>query len=132
MKLSLAFYGNPILRKKGARVTEINDEIRQLVADMIETMRLNNGIGLAAPQVGRSLALFVTEVPIRVENELEEKWLPGKVRVFINPKLTNPSENLWLRGEGCLSIPNLYAEVERPVTVTVKATDLDGNEFEEE
>lgn len=132
MKLPLAYYGNPILRKKTVKVTEITDEIRQLVEEMIETMREHNGIGLAAPQVNRSISLFVTEVPIRVEGEPEEKWLPGKVRVFINPKLTDHSKEEWLRGEGCLSIPGVYGEVSRPITVTVQATDLDGNEFTEE
>lgn len=135
MKLPIIYYGNPILRKKCARVDAITDEIRQLVADMIETMRAaDNGIGLAAPQVGRSLAIFVTEVPVPVkaEGEQEVRWLPGKVRVFINPKLINHSEEQWDRGEGCLSIPKVYGEVIRPVKVTVSATDLDGNEFQEE
>lgn len=132
MELPLIYYGNPILRKKGLRVTEITDEIRQLVADMIDTMRATNGIGLAAPQVNRSLAIFVTEVPVRVEDQPEEKWLPGEVRVFINPKLIDHSEQQWMRGEGCLSIPHVYGPVIRPVTVTVRAMDLDGNEFQEE
>lgn len=132
MILKLAYYGDPILRKKGARVAEINDEIRQLVADMVETMRSINGIGLAAPQVKRSLALFITEVPVRVEGLPEEKWKQGEVRVFINPKLTGHSTDLWIRGEGCLSIPTIFGEVERPLTVTVEATDLEGNVFQED
>ena len=132
MKLSLTYYGNPILRKKCARVTEITDEIRQLVADMIETMRETNGIWIAAPQVNKALTIFVTEVPERIEGEPEEKWLPGKVRVYINPKITNPSDEMWIRGEGCLSIPQVYGEVVRPVKITVTAMDLDGNEFQEE
>lgn len=134
MKLPLAYYGDAVLRKKGRQVAKIDDEIRQLVADMIETMREENGIGLAAPQVHKSLALFVTEVPIPVKGEGEEevKWEPGKVRVFINPKIIKHSDELWTQDEGCLSIPKLYAPVERPVAVLVQAMDLEGNLFEEE
>lgn len=133
MLLPLAYYGNPILRKKGARVNEINDELRQLVADMIETMRKTNGIGIAAPQVHKSLALFVTEVPIKASDDPEDdEWLPGEVRVFINPKILSHSEEKWHRGEGCLSIPGVYGIVERPITIRVRATDLEGNEFEED
>lgn len=132
MKLPLTYYGNPVLRKKTAKVAQITDEIRQLVNDMIDTMREQNGIGLAAPQVNKSLAIFITEAPIRVEGEPEENWLPGKLRVFINPKLSGHSEEQWMRGEGCLSIPHVYGEVPRPVYVTVEATDLDGNLFTEE
>lgn len=132
MKRELTYYGNPILRKKTARVTEITDEIRQLVSDMVDTMHEYNGIGLAAPQVDQSLALFITEAPIRVEGEPEENWLPGKLRVFINPKLSGHSEEQWMRGEGCLSIPSVYGAVPRPIYVTVEATDLDGNLFTEE
>lgn len=133
MKLPLAYYGNPILRKKGGRVTEITDEIRQLVNDMIETMRENNGIGLAAPQVQLSKTLFITQVPIKVDNDPDHhEWVEGNVRVFINPKILGVSKEEWIAEEGCLSIPGLYGKITRPVAVRVQATDLDGNLFEEE
>lgn len=129
MKLPIAYYGNPILRKKCKEIEAVNDEIRQLVQDMIETLIEHNGIGLAAPQVNHSLRLFITAVPIE---QPDGKWLPGKLRVFINPKILWVSESLEFHSEGCLSIPKLYAEVERPVKVKIQATDLDGNLFEEE
>jgi peptide deformylase len=129
MKLSLAYYGDPILRKKGSPVVEINDEIRQLVADMIETMEANNGIGLAAPQVHRSLALFITSVPLEGPDDTS---IPGTLRVFINPKIISYSKEQWECSEGCLSIPLLYGSVNRPLKVTVQATDLDGREFIQE
>jgi len=128
-KLPLAYYGDPILRKKGARVETINDGIRQLANDMIDTMKESNGLGLAAPQVHHSLAMFVICVPTQ---QPDESWLPGKVRVFINPKIVSYSDDLWGYVEGCLSIPTIYEDVLRPFKVTVTATDLEGNEFTEE
>lgn len=134
MELPLAYYGDNVLRKKVVPIAEITEEIRKLAEDMIETMRAKNGIGLAAPQVHQSLAIFVTEVPIADNDETSEeaKWLPGKVRVYINPKILNYSEEKWTNDEGCLSIPNIYGPVTRPVSIKVQATDLEGNEFTEE
>ena len=133
MKLPLAYYGDPILRKKGIPVEEINDEIRQLVADMIETMHANNGLGLAAHQVHRAINLFITEAAVpNPDPNAEEKWLPGQLRVFINPKILSYTDEEWECGEGCLSIPKVYGDVSRPIRIRVQATDLDGNIFEEE
>lgn len=133
MELPLAYYGDPILRKKGARINEITDEIRQLVADMVETMHAKKGIGLAAQQVHRALTLFITEVPIKNMDDPENpKWVEGPLRVFINPKIIAHSEETWTYDEGCLSIPGIYGNVVRPVAIKVQATDLEGNAFEEE
>lgn len=133
MKLPLAYYGDPILRKKGVRVEEINDEIRKLVEDMIQTMREGNGIGLAAQQVHLALNLFITEAPIPVPiGDDKVRWDPGKLRVFINPKILQHSDQQWTQEEGCLSIPKLYRPVTRPIAIIVEATDLDGNVFKEE
>lgn len=130
MLLELAYYGDPILRKKSKPVEEINDEIRELITNMIETMEHRNGIGLAAPQVFRSLNLFITSAPIF--DEENKQWLPGKLRVFINAKLSNPSSDVWEYNEGCLSIPGVYAPVVRPWKITVEALDFDGNPINEE
>ncbi|MGA8164856.1 MAG: peptide deformylase [Waddliaceae bacterium] len=129
MKLPLAYYGNPILRKKCTRVETIDDDIPRLVKDMVDTLIEHNGLGLAAPQVNRSLRLFITAVP---KEKKDGEWLPGKLRVFINPTIVSTSTDLNTRSEGCLSIPTLYEEVTRPVKVIVRATDLEGNTFEEE
>lgn len=127
MKLPLAYYGDPILRKKGARIEEINDEIRQLVADMIDTMYESNGIGIAAPQVHRSLALFII---CRMQKDQEGKWnYTDKTQVFINPKIVSYSEEKTCISEACLSIPKVSGNVSRPYKVTVTATDLEGKEF---
>lgn len=129
MRLPITYYGNPILRKKGARVNGIDDELRQLVSDMIETLHAHDGLGLAAPQVSRSIALFITYV---AENTDEDPNAPRELRIFINPKILEYSQEEWLRGEGCLSIPEVYAPVSRPWRIKVEATDLEGNRFVEE
>lgn len=129
MKLKIAYYGNPILRKKASPVLTIDDEIKQLVNDMIIAMDEKDGIGLAAPQVGHSIALFITRVPIEKEND---EWEKGNVRVFINPKILEHSQEQDSFSEGCLSIPKVYGDVFRPIKIKVEATDLEGNRFTEE
>ncbi len=127
MTLPLAYYPDPILRKKGERVNQIDDSLRQLVMDMVETMHANRGIGLAAPQVSYSITLFVTCVPIQIDG----KWYRGKNRVFINPKVLACSEEPQLSEEGCLSIPKIPVTVTRPASIQIQATDLTGQTFEE-
>ncbi|CCB85881.1 peptide deformylase [Parachlamydia acanthamoebae UV-7] len=123
MQLPLAFYGDPILRKKCARVEQIDSQLKQLVNDMVETLEAHRGIGLAAPQVHHELNLFITKVPIRYKNGKEDS---GNLHVFVNPKILAYSEEKNRYTEGCLSIPNVYAPVERPLSITVQYTDLDG------
>ena len=123
MKLPLAYYGDPILRKKCAPVEEINDEILQFIKDMEETMLAHDGWGLAAPQVHRSLAVFMICIGKQIG---PDQWVPGKTRVFINPKIIECSKEEIVRGEGCLSIPGLYGDVYRPASVVIEATDVDG------
>lgn len=128
MKLPLAYYGDPILRKKGNPVEKIDETTHQLIKDMAETMEANDGCGLAAPQVHLSLSLFITCIPRYID---EETVLPGELRVFINPKIISYSEQVWPCQEGCLSIPGLRETVVRPLEVTVQATDLEGKTFQE-
>lgn len=129
MKLSLAYYGDPILRKKAMPITDITDKIHQLVKDMEETIEANNGCGLAAPQVHQSIALFITSIP---HHDQDNNVIPGRLRVFINPKIISYSAQTWACQEGCLSIPGLREYVERPHKVVIQATDLDGHTFTEE
>jgi peptide deformylase len=128
MKLPLAYYGDPVLRKKGTPVDKIDETIHQLVKDMAETMEANDGCGLAAPQVHQSLTLFITCIPRYID---EETVLPGELRVFINPKIISYSQEVWPCQEGCLSIPGLRETVVRPLKVTIQATDLEGKTFQE-
>lgn len=129
MKLPLAYYNDPVLRKKAARVDYIDDQLRLLIDHMIETVHAINGIGLAAPQVFQSLSLFVTCVPTL---NATRQYTPGKIRIFINPEILSFSEETQTFSEGCLSIPNIYINVTRPSKIKIQATDLHGNRFEEE
>lgn len=112
--LKIRTFGDPVLRQKASPVEKITEEHRRLVKDMIETMRDAPGVGLAAPQVGVLERIFVWEV----EDEHG---------VLINPSIIATSDERAGDEEGCLSIPGLVYEVERPVEVTVEALDLDGN-----
>ncbi|MES2198568.1 MAG: peptide deformylase [Chlamydiota bacterium] len=121
--LPLAYYGDPILRKKADLIVHITEEVKKLVEEMIETMDASDGVGLAAPQVHHSIRLFVIRTPI--ENEAG-KFDLGDVKVFINPKLSLPSKETWVASEGCLSIPGIRSSVERPKEITVEYTSLEG------
>ena len=114
---NLRFNDDEILRKKCRVVDDINDRIKVLVEDMIETMYENNGVGLAAPQVGILKRIFV--IDIGDENG---------VMVFINPEILETS-GTQCDDEGCLSIPGETKQVERPNYVKVRALDVNGNEF---
>jgi peptide deformylase len=123
------YYGDPILRKRCEPITEITDEIRQLAKDMIETMDKNDGVGLAAPQVGYPIRMFVLRNYIFTE---DGRWTLSEPKVYINPKLSCPSEEKITETEGCLSFPGLRLDIERPDKITVEATDLNGQVFIEE
>ncbi|MCL4212201.1 MAG: peptide deformylase [Phycisphaerales bacterium] len=116
--LRIVLFPAEILRRKADPVAVVTDEVRAVARRMLELMRDAEGIGLAAPQVGLPWRLFVTG-PHEGEPE----------RVFINPELTEPSEELEVHEEGCLSIPNVRVEVRRPREITISALDLDGRPF---
>src|SRR5689334_17171765 len=129
MMLKLKYYGHADLRKKAEPINEITEEIRTLAGNMIETMLKSDGCGLAATQVGVMLRLFVSNV----SHEDEEGQVHyGEPKVYINPVLSNPSEILIERNEACLSIPKLFGPVVRPLSVTIQATDLNGEPFQKE
>ena len=129
MLLQIRYYGDKVLRARCEPVEEITQEIRDLVSNMIETMDVGKGIGLAAPQVGYPIRLFV----LRNYIETQEGDLAfSEPLVYINPKLSNPSQKKVLDTEGCLSIPGIRGEVERPLKITIEAMDLEGRIFVEE
>lgn len=129
MRLPIRYYGDPILRKRAEPIQEITEEIRQLVKDMIDTIDLGNGIGLAAPQVGLSIRLFILRNYIISE---DGRWSVSEPKVFINPKISSPSQEMVVEDEGCLSLPGIRENVIRPFRITIEATDLDENLFTEE
>lgn len=118
-----------MLRKRCEPVSEITDEIRKLAADMIETADKNDGIGLSAPQVGIPIRMFVLR---NYQFTEDGRWTLSEPQVYINPKLSAPGERILSETEGCLSLPGLRLEVERPDRITVEAMDLDGRVFIEE
>ena len=118
--LPIYTYGFDILRKKTKRLTKVDDKIVELVSNMFYTMSRANGIGLAAPQVGLDLALTVIDLT-RVEGEEDTRPL-----TLINPKVKDSHGDIVIE-EGCLSIPQIRAEVERPEKVFIEYQDLDLN-----
>jgi peptide deformylase len=120
--LKLRYFPDEILRKVCDPVAEYNEEIKQLAKNMILTMMLEKGIGLAAPQVGHLLRIFV--VDIRWVNNVYE----ADPHVFINPEIELVGEDMIVRPEGCLSFPSGSAKIKRHVSVRVKHLNLEGVE----
>ena len=115
-------YGHPTLRIKTKDLEQIDDDIRNLADDMIDTMITAEGIGLAAPQVNQSISLLVVN-----NTFIEDGEVP---KAYINPVIKETGGNCVLE-EGCLSIPDIREDVERPETITIKYLDIDGVEREE-
>lgn len=124
--LQLCFYNDPILRRRAQEIGEITDEIRQLAADLLATCRKHRGIGLAAPQVGRSVRMFLVDLS---DSDVDDGSIKEPI-ILINPHLSNPSAEVWSHAEGCLSIPGPYEEVVRPRSIFVSALGTDGNRIE--
>jgi peptide deformylase len=135
---------DPRLKQISARVESFDDGLKTLVADMFETMYDAPGIGLAAIQVGVPLRVLVIDLqPEDMDAEPEVCSAHGghehyhrphkrEPRVFINPEVLDPSEDWSLYSEGCLSVPEIYAEVERPSRIRARWQDLDGTVHEED
>ena len=117
--LNILRYPDPRLHRVAEPVREVDDGIRQLVRDMAETMYVAPGIGLAATQVDVHLRVIVIDV-----SEARDQ-----LRVFINPEIVERSDDTKVYEEGCLSVPGIYDEVERPDRVTVRALDENGQPF---
>lgn len=136
MILPVVKYGTPVLRQKGERVETVTATIKKLIADMLETMYANKGIGLAAQQVGVPVQLTVIDVRGVTDrpSSLEMNGRPADVDEFmplvlLNPHVT-PVGKPVAGPEGCLSFPEIYAEITRPDIVDVKALGPDGKEVE--
>ncbi len=122
-------FGDEVLREKAAPVI-VTEKIRALAAEMVETMRTFDGIGLAAPQVGEPLRMVVLGVPLESMSpdpspgELE--LLPRMPLVLVNPEIVSAADELEVRDEGCLSVPDIFAPVVRPRSVVLRSETLDG------
>jgi peptide deformylase len=132
MQLPIVNYGEPVLRRKGAKVREITPEIRELIADMLDTMHAASGVGLAAQQVGHALQLTVIDIRGVKDRpstlELDGQPVDPELHmplVLINPHL-KPFGKTVTGAEGCLSFPDIYADIPRPESAEVRATNQDG------
>lgn len=137
MKRPIVKYGDPVLRAKGKRVASVDESIRALVADMLETMHAANGVGLAAQQVGEALQLTVLDISgvedrpgtLKLAGQEIEDPATAMPLVLLNPELELDGETV-SGTEGCLSFPEITAEIDRAESVVVKASTLDGETIE--
>lgn len=120
MKLPVYLYGHPVLRQMGEDISSDYPELKQLIEDMWETMYHSEGIGLAAPQIGRAIRLFVIDADPMAEDFPECK---GFKKVFINARIVEEGEETSVHSEGCLSIPGINERVERPEQITIEYLD---------
>lgn len=129
--LAILHYPEKVLRTPAKAIKQVTEETRQVAERMIELMYEADGIGLAAPQIGLSISLFVLDVPSSEKNspETDPPSATGDAMVFINPKLVAFEGAPEPYEEGCLSLPEIRGDVLRPPVVTVEATDLDGKRF---
>jgi peptide deformylase len=128
MILPIVAYGDPIL-KQVAEDIEIGTDLKKLVEDMFETMYEARGIGLAAPQIGKSIRLFIVD-GTALEDE-DEPALKTFKKVFVNPQILEEVGKPWTMEEGCLSIPGIRENVSRKETLTIRYYDLEWKMYEE-
>lgn len=135
MKLPIVAYGDPILRKKTEEIDEDYKGLAELIDNMFETMYAARGVGLAAPQVGLNIRLFIVDATPYAEDDGDEKGDPSLKdfkKVFINPIIVEEREEVESGSEGCLSIPDISEEVERPYSIVINYLNEDFEEIEEE
>ena len=120
MILPIVVYGSPILRAENKEIDATYPDAKKFIADMFETMYAAEGVGLAAPQVGRNVRVFVVDVSAWADDEPE---LAGFRRVFINPEIYEQTEAECLYNEGCLSLPGLHEDVSRPAAIRMRYLD---------
>ncbi len=137
MVLPIVAYGDPVLKKEAEEISEDYEGLDKLIDDMFETMYAANGVGLAAPQIGKSIRLFVVDASSFAEPDDDgevdpmAEGLEGFKKVFINPIIEEEFGKTWDFREGCLSIPNIREDVSR--NAHIKITYFDENwEFHEE
>lgn len=127
MILPIVAYGDPVLRKVGKNITKDYPKLEELIDNMRETMKNAQGVGLAAPQIGKDIRLFLIDAsPFAESDELEEdekEFLQGFNRIFINARIIEEEGEEWVFNEGCLSIPNINEDVFRNETIHIEYLD---------
>jgi peptide deformylase len=114
----IVVYGNPVLKKRAVEIKKGEIDVKQLAADMYETMEGADGIGLAAPQIGKSIRMFVIDA-----TKLEDEEIGEFRQIFINPTIIKEDGDEWAFEEGCLSIPEIREEIYRQEKLTIKYFD---------
>lgn len=127
MILPVYAYGQPVLRQKASEIDKDYPNLQGLIADMFETMYASNGIGLAAPQIGLGIRLFITD-----GSEIEDIKPEGFKQVFINPQMIEEFDEKWDYEEGCLSIPQVRADVNRHSKLVLRYFDENWQEHTHE
>ena len=135
MTLPIVAYGDPVLRKVGVDIAEDYPNLKELLENMWETMYKANGVGLAAPQIGLPIRLFLVDTtPFAEDEELtpeEQKALDGFKKVFINAYIEEETGDNWAFNEGCLSIPDIREDVTRKDTITIRYQDENFKPYKE-
>lgn len=124
MVYPIVVYGSPMLRKVSKDIDKDYQNLDKLIQDMYETMEASDGIGLAAPQIGKSIRLFIIDASPMAE---DDPALEGFKKVFINPQIVDETGDKWGFVEGCLSLPDIREEVSRPSNVNIEYYDEDFN-----
>jgi len=124
MILPIVAYGDPVLKRKAKEISEDSTELQELIDNMFETMYNASGVGLAAPQIGKSIRLFIVDAsPFAEDDELDEKeqnTLKEAKEVFINPTIIEETGDEWDFSEGCLSIPDVREDVFRKPNIIIE------------
>ncbi len=128
MKYPITVYGDPILRKKAKPVDRDRKDLKEIIENMWETMYYSDGVGLAAPQVGKSIRIFLIDASSGADEEPELKDFK---KVFVNPEIIETSGENWVMNEGCLSLPEIREDVSRPNEVHIRYFDENFEEHEE-
>lgn len=128
MKYPVTVYGDPLLRKKAKKIDKDYPDLAQVIENLWETMYYSDGVGLAAPQVGLSIRMFVVDASSGAEEEPE---LENFKKVFINPEIIETTGEDWVFNEGCLSLPEIREDVIRPDEVTIRWYDENFETHEE-
>jgi peptide deformylase len=128
MTYPVVLYGSPILRKVAKEIDKDFKDLKSLVSNMFETMYASDGVGLAAPQIGKSIRIFVIDATPMAE---DDPSLDGFKKAFINPKITEQSGEPWEYAEGCLSLPKIREGVNRPSQISITYYDEDFNKYTE-
>jgi peptide deformylase len=128
MKYPVTVYGDPLLRKKAKTIDKDFENLAEVIENMWETMYYSDGVGLAAPQVGMSIRMFIIDASSGAD---EEPDLEGFKKVFINPEIIEISGEEWVMNEGCLSLPEIREDVQRPDVVRIKYLDENFVEHDE-